>query len=371
VDLTIDYRQLSRRVGQFAGKSKYACLQFCLSAAKARGDKTVDSKKMPDGEYLNAEQLSFREQQLASAKAVALRSANDRSGVATLGDALALFINCFDAGGADTAGASARKYANQFLLDGRYFTWFIDAKRWGDGGSSLARGLLATRTDASGFYYWNPDTSEWTDIESRVGGRVFLFARQGTAPFLYCGRCKVLEVEPPASRSNLVKITFELMDYDGDGNSDGNSDHGDHSTATATCVATDEGTRGRESNFKVDEDIKTVTNDIVAAIDTAADADAANAVAEYDEGSAEAIDSDNSDVDTDRDVVDRQPSSVVAGSGGLRASALFLQMVSAHSLEMEVLFGTNTHTTASALASASAGGTITHTRASSPGRDGR
>jgi hypothetical protein len=28
------------------------------------------------------------------------------------------------------APASMRKYANQFLIDGQYFTWFVDARRW-------------------------------------------------------------------------------------------------------------------------------------------------------------------------------------------------------------------------------------------------
>ena len=43
---------------------------------------------------------------------------------------------------------------------------------------------------------------------------MFLFARQGAAQFLYCGRCKVVEVELPSSRSSLVKLTFELIDFD-------------------------------------------------------------------------------------------------------------------------------------------------------------
>jgi hypothetical protein len=43
---------------------------------------------------------------------------------------------------------------------------------------------------------------------------VFLFARPGTAQFLYCGRCKVVEVELPSSRSSLVKLTFELIDFE-------------------------------------------------------------------------------------------------------------------------------------------------------------
>ena len=67
---------------------------------------------------------------LEAAKVAALKGLNDRSGVASVGNAMILFINCFDIGGADRAPASMRKYANQFLIDGQYFTWFVDARRW-------------------------------------------------------------------------------------------------------------------------------------------------------------------------------------------------------------------------------------------------
>ena len=67
---------------------------------------------------------------LEAAKVAALKGLNDRSGVASVGNAMILFINCFDTGGADRAPASMRKYANQFLIDGQYFTWFVDARRW-------------------------------------------------------------------------------------------------------------------------------------------------------------------------------------------------------------------------------------------------
>jgi len=33
-------------------------------------------------------------------------------------------------------------------LGGRYFTWFLEARRWDDGRSAVAASLLATRTAA-------------------------------------------------------------------------------------------------------------------------------------------------------------------------------------------------------------------------------
>ena len=36
---------------------------------------------------------------------------------------------------------------------------------------------------------------------------------QGSGAYLFCGRARVLEVEPPSKRSSLVKLTFELTDY--------------------------------------------------------------------------------------------------------------------------------------------------------------
>ena len=74
-----------------------------------------------------------------------------------------------------------------------------------EGESEIAKGLLATR-----FSNVADDGDDKNDI-SKV---VFLFARQGAAQFLYCGRCKVVEVELPSSRSSLVKLTFELIDFE-------------------------------------------------------------------------------------------------------------------------------------------------------------
>lgn len=50
------------------------------------------------------------------------------------------------------APASMRKYANQFLVDGQYFTWFVDARRWAEGESSIARGLLSPTHGAASIY---------------------------------------------------------------------------------------------------------------------------------------------------------------------------------------------------------------------------
>ena len=74
-----------------------------------------------------------------------------------------------------------------------------------EGESEIAKGLLATRFS---------NVADDGDDKNDIAKVVFLFARQGAAQFLYCGRCKVVEVELPSSRSSLVKLTFELIDFD-------------------------------------------------------------------------------------------------------------------------------------------------------------
>ena len=74
-----------------------------------------------------------------------------------------------------------------------------------EGESEIAKGLLATK-----FTNIGDNDGDKNDVDKVV----FLFARQGAAQFLYCGRCKVVEVELPSSRSSLVKLTFELIDFD-------------------------------------------------------------------------------------------------------------------------------------------------------------
>ena len=191
--LVIDYNKLSDLLGKPTGKSKFMCVQFCLSVAELAGDRDLnnqidldissdgdrsedtdvnlgegggdgdgkeekinksiqndsnsesdDDSGIGDGKYgvkgegeggggeedsnTNASVTPLL--LLEAAKVAALKGLNDRSGVASVGNAMILFINCFDIGGADRAPASMRKYANQFLIDGQYFTWFVDARRW-------------------------------------------------------------------------------------------------------------------------------------------------------------------------------------------------------------------------------------------------
>ena len=60
------------------------------------------------------------------------------------------------------APASMRKYANQFLVDGQYFTWFVDARRWAEGESSIARGLLSPTPGAASIY----NNGEQTEVRT-------------------------------------------------------------------------------------------------------------------------------------------------------------------------------------------------------------
>ena len=195
--LVIDYNKLSDLLGKPTGKSKFMCVQFCLSVAELAGDRdsivqdfnnqidldiSSDGVRSEDidlggggreedregegvGEEINESIQNDSNSEsdedrtrvsdknvvggveeedadadtnalltplllLEAAKVAALKGLNDRSGVASVGNAMILFINCFDIGGADRAPASMRKYANQFLIDGQYFTWFVDARRW-------------------------------------------------------------------------------------------------------------------------------------------------------------------------------------------------------------------------------------------------
>ena len=192
--LVIDYNKLSDLLGKPTGKSKFMCVQFCLSVAELAGDRDLNNqidldissdedrsegadvnsgegggdgdgkvekinksiqndsnsesdedRGVGDGKYgvegdeeegeggeedTNINDLMTPLLLLEAAKVAALKGLNDRSGVASVGNAMILFINCFDIGGADRAPASMRKYANQFLIDGQYFTWFVDARRW-------------------------------------------------------------------------------------------------------------------------------------------------------------------------------------------------------------------------------------------------
>ena len=192
--LVIDYTKLSDLLGKPTGKSKFMCVQFCLSVAELAGDRDLNNqidldissdedrsedadvnsgeaggdgdgkgekinksiqndsnsesdedRGVGDGKYgvegdeeegeggeedTNINDLMTPLLLLEAAKVAALKGLNDRSGVASVGNAMILFINCFDIGGADRAPASMRKYANQFLIDGQYFTWFVDARRW-------------------------------------------------------------------------------------------------------------------------------------------------------------------------------------------------------------------------------------------------
>ena len=106
---------------------------------------------------------------------------------------------------------------------------------------------------------------------------MLLFARPGASQFLYCGRCKVVEVELPSSRSSLVKLTFELLDFE-----------------TTESTGEDK-ILGNNSIISVDGDEKSNNNFV-------------------------------------RDALWQ-------GIGGLRTSASYTDLVSTHKEEMEVLFG--------------------------------
>ena len=60
------------------------------------------------------------------------------------------------------APASMRKYCNQFLVDGQYFTWFVDARRWAEGESSIARGLLSPTPGAASIH----NNGEMTEVRT-------------------------------------------------------------------------------------------------------------------------------------------------------------------------------------------------------------
>jgi hypothetical protein len=61
-----------------------------------------------------------------------------------------------------------RKYANQFLVDGQYFTWFVDARRWAEGESSIARGLLSSTSGAASMY----NNGEVTEVRASNWGYI-------------------------------------------------------------------------------------------------------------------------------------------------------------------------------------------------------
>ena len=126
-----------------------------------------------------------------------------------------------------------------------------------------------------------------------------MFARPGASQFLYCGRCKVVEVELPSSRSSLVKLTFELLDFESTENIVDDS-------RTTAGTGTGTGTRTRTGTGTGTE---TVSNGI-------------NAVDEYEIS--------KSNVSRD---------ATWLGLGGLRTSASYIDLVSTHKEEMEVLFG--------------------------------
>ena len=105
-------------------------------------------------------------------------------------------------------------------------TWFLEKNRWDEGRSALAQGLVSTR-------YHQPQTVGEGEAGGVGGGAgrgegndkklIFLFARQGSSPFVCCGTVRVIEVELATTRSSLVKITFEVTDYDGGGEHDDRS----------------------------------------------------------------------------------------------------------------------------------------------------
>ena len=119
---------------------------------------------------------------------------------------------------------------------------------------------------------------------------VFLFARQGSAQFLYCGRCKVVEVELPSSRSSLVKLTFELIDFE------------------PTMIDNIE----FENNSIIDN--ISINNEI----------------------SSDKFEDENEDGNKKESKNDKKSFSKIQG---LRSSAFFTELVSTHREEMEVLFG--------------------------------
>ena len=188
-------KELHFRVGNYVGFTREECLGYCYrshrDAVSGEEGVAVEDKK-------------------------GLQSSG---GYMLLGDTLALFINLLGSGGASSSSAAtagktpqsmpkaAPKYPNEFLDDGRFFTWFVE--------SSRMRSLLFRKESFP--VSANLSTSQ-PDSATERANQVFLFVRQKRGQYIHCGRCKLIHSEPastsPAQKSSgMTKLLFELVDY--------------------------------------------------------------------------------------------------------------------------------------------------------------
>lgn len=231
--INVDHPCLRDNVGRHVGRSKAACLALCLQSG-ATAHATPSDVRSP-------------------------LTIGNIGGMAVLKNALCLFMNCRSTTSTSSIANGNKKrfkYANEILDDGRFVTWFVSAKEWGNGRSPLAakflsceggisrRELNSEMTAAVG-----PDRPQFFAVSAPIGdgtagslsSSILLFARSESSSasrsdFLYCGRCAVVKWFPsPSCASSMVTIVLELLDF-GFGYDDRSYSNGSHDIRRLTAT---------------------------------------------------------------------------------------------------------------------------------------
>eukprot|EP01036_Dinobryon_divergens_P023329 gene23329-31660_t len=206
-------KESSFQVGNYVGFTREECLRYCYRFQR-KTTSGLDAATGADSTGSDSEGV------------LPVNNVEDKKGLQSsggymlLGNTLALFINLLSPGGdsgdrssamgsssktkSQSTSKAARKYPNEFLDNGRFFTWFVESSRMK---------TLLYRKDSY------PLT---TGSNARDDGanQVFLFVRQKRGQYIHCGRCKLIHSEPSYSssssspqRSGMNKLLFELVDY--------------------------------------------------------------------------------------------------------------------------------------------------------------
>lgn len=202
--LSFDPTHMQSSVGLAVGRSKYECIQFCLqSIDSVRSDNNSDNTDIGSGWDISKTTV-VTPASLQLIRTGLLRRLNDHGGWIELLDSVLLFINCMDENGQSKAYL---QYGNEFLRGGRYFTWFIGTKRWLTEHGNLPRIIRSSR-------HASTHSGDSDNNSNHKDSTVYLFARQGSQAYVYCGRCRLVLEDAPSSRRRLFQLTFELLDFE-------------------------------------------------------------------------------------------------------------------------------------------------------------
>ena len=216
-------KESSYQVGNYVGFTREECLGYCYRFR----NRTTSGLESTD-----TDNTSSGREGVVPVNVEDKKGLQSSGGYMLLGDTLALFINLLGPGGesmdrppkarcSSKAAAAARKYPNEFLDSGRFFTWFVESSRMRTllyrkeafPLSNSGEGTTGTDTDTR-------EVGSTSVVESpHTTNQVYLFVRQKRGQYIHCGRCKLIHSEPAYSsstspqRGGMTKLLFELVDY--------------------------------------------------------------------------------------------------------------------------------------------------------------